>query len=142
MTREEATKLLALIKVAYPTSYRDMDGDMIQATVNMWQSSFPSTPFAIMQLAFDRYRRVSKFPPTVAEITDELSKLYWIAVGEANIAKTLGDKGNVKRCAFVMDHTYRFIGDTADVGFDSISDEMLLEHEKRLMLGDGGYEQG
>ena len=35
MTREESIKLLALIKVAYPTAYKDMDNASKQATVNI-----------------------------------------------------------------------------------------------------------
>lgn len=140
MTREESVKLLALIKVAYPTAYRDMDGDMIQATVTMWQVSFPSVPFVIMQLAFDRYRRVNKFPPTVAEMSEELQKLYWIAVGEASAAKTVGDTGVFRRCEYIMSHTWRYSDNISDIGFNSISEDILLEHEKHRMIGGGEHE--
>ena len=59
MNREEAIKFLALVKVAYPNSYRDMDNASKQATVNMWQVSFPNTPFVVITMAFDNFRRKS-----------------------------------------------------------------------------------
>lgn len=137
MTREESAKLLALIKVAYPTAYRDMDTDMVNATVNMWQVSFPAVPYAVMQLAFDRFRRVNKFPPTVAEMTEELQNLYWIAAGEANIAKSAGDGDKFRRCEYIMSHTWRYGNYEPAINFTSISEDVLLEHEKYRMIGGG-----
>ena len=137
MTREESARLLALIKVAYPTAYRDMDTDMINATVNMWQVSFPAVPYVIMQLAFDRFRRVSKYPPTVAEMNEELGKLYWMSAAEANSAKTLGDGDKYKRCEFIMAHTWQYGNYEPSINFTSISEDVLLEHEKIRMIGGG-----
>ena len=79
MNREESIKFLALVKVAYPNSYKDMDKASKQATVNMWQISFPHTPFDVMSMAIDNFRRKSTFPPTVAEIIEELRKLNYKA---------------------------------------------------------------
>ena len=137
MTREESAKLLALIKVAYPTAYRDMDSDMANATVNMWQVSFPAVPYAVMQLAFDRFRRVNKFPPTVAEMTEELQRLYWAAAGEAVSAKSVGDGDKFRRCEYIMSHTWRYGNYEPSINFSSISEDVLLEHEKHRMIGDG-----
>lgn len=137
MTREESAKLLALIKVAYPTAYRDMDSDMANATVNMWQVSFPAVPYAVMQLAFDRFRRVNKFPPTVAEMTEELQRLYWAAAGEAVTAKSVGDGDKFRRCEYIMSHTWRYGNYEPAINFTSISEDVLLEHERHRMIGDG-----
>ena len=59
MNKQEAVKLLALIKVAYPTAYRDMDDATKKATVSMWQMSFPDIPYPIMEQAFNHFRMVS-----------------------------------------------------------------------------------
>ena len=80
MNRTEAAKLLALIKVAYPSTYRDMDDRTKMATVTMWQSTFPNVPYAVMEMAFDHFRRVSKFAPTVADMYDELKGLHYRAL--------------------------------------------------------------
>lgn len=92
MNREESIKLLALIKVAYPTAYKDMDKETKLATVNMWQTTFPSVPYAIMEMAFNRFRMTSKFPPTVAEMAEELVNVYYQALESTIEARSIGDK--------------------------------------------------
>lgn len=95
MNREESIKLLALIKVAYPSAYKDMDKETKLATVNMWQTTFPSVPYPIMEMAFNRFRMVSKFPPTVAEMAEELVNVHYQALEEAMYAQYLEDKESI-----------------------------------------------
>ena len=105
MNKTEAAKLLALIKVAYPSTYRDMDEKTKIATVNMWQSTFPTVPYAVMEMAFDHFRRVSKFAPTIADMFDELKSLHFHAL-EA-LATT--DDNDVREIANkIMQHTSQF----------------------------------
>lgn len=80
MSYEESIKLLALIKLSYPNSYKDIDVDTQKATVNMWHKKFENVPFKIMELALDHFTNVSKFPPTVADIREELKGLYYEAM--------------------------------------------------------------
>ena len=108
MNREEAIKLLALIKVAYPTAYKDMDNASKQATVNMWQTSFGRVPYPIMEMAFNHFRMVSKFPPTVAEMAEELKSLYFQAFEGAAQAKMFGTNEEFQKCRFVMQHTEEY----------------------------------
>lgn len=105
MTREETIKLLALIKVAYPTAYKDMDTATKLATVNMWQTSFSAAPYPIMEMAFNNFRMVSKYPPTVAEMCDELKHLHWQAVEDSLRAMTFGGREDLLACEWVMKHT-------------------------------------
>lgn len=112
MTEKEAIKLLALIKVAYPTAYRDMDDASKRATVAMWYQTFASVPYPIMEMAFDHFRRVSKFPPTVADMFDALKEVYNAAVGE--LFETLQfskDPEAIRRYEYIMKHTERFKAD-------------------------------
>ena len=76
MTLEESAKLLALIKLAYPNSYKDIDKGTQLATVNLWQRAFNQVPFAVMELALDHFVKGSKFPPTIAEMCDELKSIH------------------------------------------------------------------
>ena len=108
MNKQEATRLLALIKVAYPTAYRDMDEASKKATVNMWQMSFPDMPYPIMEQAFNHFRMVSKFPPTVAEMVGELKNIYNQAVEGALVSKTMGNLEMVEQYRLVMTHTARY----------------------------------
>ena len=108
MNKQESAKLLSLIKLSYPTAYRDIDRDTANATVNMWQMSFPDIPYAIMEQAFNHYRMVSKFPPTVAEMVEELKGIYNQAVEGALIYKGLGDQEMVNQYRLVMAYTARY----------------------------------
>lgn len=105
MTLEESVKLLALIKLAYPNSYRDIDKDTQLATVNMWQRAFDTTPFPIMELALDHFVKASKFPPTIAEICDELKGIYYEAWENVMFLEDGEQQNFYKR---IMQHTERF----------------------------------
>lgn len=108
MNREETIKLLALIKVAYPTAYRDMDNTTKNATVNMWMATFPKVPYNVMEMAFNHFRLVSKFPPTVADITEELKTLYYKALDGAMVARTFGEKEELKGNMWIMEQTVAY----------------------------------
>lgn len=108
MNKQEAIKLLALIKVAYPTAYKDMDNASKQATVSMWQMSFPDVPYPIMEQAFNHFRMISKFPPTVAEMVEELRNIYHQATEYALVCKSLGDHETAQRYWAIMDCIARY----------------------------------
>ena len=108
MNKQEAVKLLALIKVAYPTAYRDMDDASKKATVNMWAGSFPDVPYPIMEQAFSHFRMVSKFPPTVAEMVEELKHIHYQALEGAMLHKNLGNEDEVRRYRAIMSCTSRY----------------------------------
>ena len=112
MNKQEAAKLLSLIKLSYPASYRDLDKASANATVNMWQLSFPDVPYAIMEQAFNRFRMVSKFPPTVADMVEELRHLYYQALEGESIQALLKNQDGVRLFRAVMHYTARYIDDT------------------------------
>lgn len=115
MNKQEAIQLLALIKVAYPTAYRDMDEASKKATVNMWAMSFPDVPYPIMEQALNHFRMVSKYPPTVAEMVEELMQLHYRATEGALLAKTMGNQDQVEQYRMVMSYTSRYM-DTDSLG--------------------------
>ena len=152
MNKQEAVKLLALIKVAYPTAYRDMDDASKMATVNMWQMSFADVPYPIMEQAFSHFRMVSKFPPTVAEMVDELKNIHNEATECALINKTLGNEEAVRQYRMVMSITARY-KDGSNLGglnmrglqgllnggdYDAGTSGNWLDRENRLSLLDAG----
>ena len=112
MNKQEAAKLLSLIKLSYPASYRDLDKASANATVNMWQLSFPDVPYAIMEQAFNRFRMVSKFPPTVADMVDELRHLYYQALEGESIQALLKNQDGVRLFRAVMHYTAKYIDNT------------------------------
>ena len=152
MNKQEAVKLLALVKVAYPTAYRDMDEASKKATVNMWQMSFADVPYLIMEQAFSHFRMVSKFPPTVAEMVEELKNIHDEAVECALINKTLGNEEAVRQYRMVMDITARY-KDSSNLGglnmrglqgllnggeYNAGTSGNWLDRENRLSLLDAG----
>lgn len=133
MTREEAKKLLALIKVAYPNSYKDMDRDFALATVNMWQSTFPEVPYVIMETAFNQFRKKSKFPPTVADMYEELQGLYFSAVESV---MSTNNKQLKTAGKYIMEHTKNFkYGAEKEMFNPGPVSELLGSGEEKLMLG-------
>lgn len=108
MNDQEAAKLLSLVKLSYPQSYRDMDRESAAATVRMWAASFESVPYAIMERAFDRYRMRSQYPPTVAELARELGRLYFCAEDAAFAHRALGNESMVRQLRGVMACTESF----------------------------------
>ena len=132
MTREEAIKLLAIIKVAYPSSYKDMDKTSAEATVNMWHTSFPDVPYVVMEMAFNNFRMQSKFPPTVADMYEELQRLYWVALGDR--LDPFNSNERVKKCEFLIAATERFrIQNHAVINYGSISNKELNAFEHKLL---------
>lgn len=115
MNKQEATQLLALIKVAYPTAYRDMDTATKKATVNMWAMSFPDVPYPIMEQALAHFRMTSKFPPTVAEMVEELRHIHSQATESALNYKALGMEELAQKYWAIMDITSRY-KDGRDLG--------------------------
>jgi hypothetical protein len=134
MTREEAIKFLALIKVAYPTAYKDMDKENKLATVNMWQSTFPQIPLRIMEFAFDHFRRVSKFPPTVAEMYEELRHVYYRALQDSLTNE--GCKEIEDRAEWIMAYTSQFRGNNTpcQINYTSIQREELVLPEAKPQM--------
>lgn len=108
MNTQEATKLLALIKVAYPNSYKGMDDDSLMATVNMWHRSFADIPYRVMEMAFDRLRMTLKFPPTVADFAEQLRSLHYEADQIAGICRSIGDTRRLSVWTDISRATYAF----------------------------------
>ena len=108
MNKQEAAKLLSLIKLSYPTAYRDIDKDTANATVTMWASSFADCPYPIIEQAFNHYRMTHKFPPTVAEMVEELQHIHYEATELAMIHKTMGEMAKVEQYRMVMAYTSRY----------------------------------
>lgn len=115
MNKVEAAKLLELITLSYPNAYRGMEDAWKKATINMWQMSFPDMPYPIMEQAFNHYRMTSKFPPTVAEMVEELKHIYFQATEGALIHKGLGNQEAVEQYRLVMAYTARY-KDTDNLG--------------------------
>ena len=158
MNKKEAAKLLTLIKLSYPTSYKDLDDEWNMATINMWAGSFRDVPYSIMEQGFDRYRMNHKFPPTVAEMAEELRYIHNSAETCMQVQKLMGNRQAMEHCMAVMAITERFkcndvggsglwglqgklIGGVYDDAYSGASGDRTLSGD-RLPLPDPGGQRG
>ena len=77
MTREEAIKVLAILKAAYPNSYRGMTKEEAHGTVAVWAAQFAGVPVSVVMIAVNKIISKNTFPPSINEVKDELRGLYW-----------------------------------------------------------------
>ena len=151
MTKKEAAKLLELIQLSYPASYRDKDDGFKMATINMWHSSFEDVPYPIVEQAFNHYRMTNKFPPSVAEMVEELKGVYYQALEQASIHHNLGNKELVSCFQEIMRYTDRYAkGNVGGLKFDNLlpllnggegyagASRNRLDRENRLPFLDAG----
>ena len=134
MTKKEAAMLLDLIKLSYPNAYRDMNGEWKVATINMWAGSFNDVPYPIIEQAFNHYRMSHKFPPTVAEMVEELRHIYYEATECALIHKGMGNQEMVNQYRLVMAYS-AWYKDTDSLGGLNIG-------SLQGRIGGGGNVQG
>lgn len=112
MTRQDAAKLLSLIKLSYPAAYQHIDKETASATINMWHMTFLDLPYPIMEQAYNHYRMSHKYPPTVAEIVEELRHIYYDALQCAEVQKYVGRQDIINQCKLVMEYTKPYATNT------------------------------
>ena len=77
MTREESIKVLAILKAAYPNSYRGMTKEEAHGTVAVWAAQFAGVPASVVMIAVNKIISKNTFPPSINEVKDEIRGLYW-----------------------------------------------------------------
>ena len=81
MTTKEAAQILAILKAAYPNSYKGMSEEDAMGTISVWALQFADMPAEIVLMAVHKAISSSTFPPSIAEVKDKLTSLYWEAYG-------------------------------------------------------------
>lgn len=84
MTTGETTVILAAITAAYPNAYKNMSQEEARAVVTVWAIQFADMPADIVFMAVNKAIATSKYPPTIAEVKQKVSALYWEAYGHMN----------------------------------------------------------
>ena len=77
MTLRETQGILALIKAAYPSFYRDMPKADLMAAVNLWQTQFADYDFKLVNAALHALIATQKegYPPTIGAVKEQIAKL-------------------------------------------------------------------
>lgn len=105
MTQKEATQVLAILKAAYPNSYRGMTKEEAIGTVNVWAMQFHNIPVDIVLLAVNKLISTSQFPPAISEVKNKLGSLYWEAYEELRCHKKWLTEEQVKYLQYIKDST-------------------------------------
>lgn len=79
MTKTETVKILAILKAAYPNSYKGMSKEEANATVTIWAAQFAGIPVEIVMMAVNKLISTNQFPPAISEVKQRISNLYWEA---------------------------------------------------------------
>lgn len=79
MTREETIKILAILKAAYPNSYKNMTKEEASGTVTVWAMQFATIPAEVVMVAVNKLISTSPFPPAICEVKERIRSLYWEA---------------------------------------------------------------
>ena len=74
MTREETQKILAVIRAAYPSFYKDSTKSDIAVAINLWQDMFIDESYQNVALAVKSIIKTSKFAPAIAEVLEQVNK--------------------------------------------------------------------
>ncbi len=81
MTQKEATQILAILKAAYPNSYKGMTKEEAIGTVNVWATQFIDMPVSVVMLAVNKLISTNTFPPSINEVKERIRGLYFEAWG-------------------------------------------------------------
>ena len=79
MTREETTKVLAILKAAYPNSYKNMSKEEAMGTVGVWHMQFANVHPEIVMMAVQKCISTCTFPPSISEVKKKIGSLHWEA---------------------------------------------------------------
>ena len=75
MTRQEALAVMAMLKTAYPTFYKDLSKEDISAAVNLWATMFSEESIQVVTEAIKALMCTLKFPPTIADVKEKIREI-------------------------------------------------------------------
>lgn len=76
MTESDTKKVLAMLKAAYPNSFKTMTREEAFGMIHVWQMQFNTLLPELVMLAVNRLIGKSTFPPSIAEVKAELHNVY------------------------------------------------------------------
>lgn len=84
MNKREAAQILAILKAAYPNSYKGMSKEEAMGTVSVWAMQFSDMPVDIVMMAVNKAIATSQFPPAVSEVKKKIGAIHWEAWQQLN----------------------------------------------------------
>lgn len=77
MTRDGVKSVVALLKLAYQNYYKDYSIEEMKALIKLWEIQFENYDDNLVADAVNCLISTNKFPPTIADIKDLISKYSW-----------------------------------------------------------------
>ena len=75
MNRDQIVAILGTLKTAYPKFYAEMSRDEMYNTIDLWTEMFAHENPALVVAAVKNLINTFKWPPTIADIKEEMYKL-------------------------------------------------------------------
>ncbi len=136
MTQHEAAQVLAILKAAYPNSYKGMTPEEATGTINVWAMQFIDISVDIVMMAIHKHISTNPFPPAICEVKEKIHKLHWEAYEYVNGWKA--SKESIDET--VLDQYTRIYAETKlykhNCGFEP-SLRKMISGNNMLLLGSG-----
>lgn len=75
MTRDETMAIMGVLKTAYPSYMRGVDGVDLDNTIELWAEMFDDAPASVVAVAVKQLIKTCKFPPTIADVLEKVRVL-------------------------------------------------------------------
>ena len=75
MTRQEVKQLMAQIRAAWPSFYRDADADTLRTAMDLWAQALEQLTARDARRALALLMRESRYPPTAADVWQAAQRL-------------------------------------------------------------------
>ena len=79
MNTKETIQILAILKAAYPNSYKNITPKEASGTISVWAAQFSDIPVNIVLMAVQKHIGRATFPPSVFEIKKNIQEIHWEA---------------------------------------------------------------
>ena len=134
MTPKEATQVLAILKAAYPNSYKGMTPEEATGTVNVWAIQFRDVSVDIVLMAVNKLIGSNKFPPAISDVKEKICSLHWEAyeVVSCRTAAHIEQPAVLEQYQRIYDETYDY---RHKQGFEPTLRDMM--GNQRLLLSEG-----
>lgn len=82
MNTKEAAQVLAILKSAYPNSYKSITPETASGTISIWAVQFADIPADVVLIAVNKWIATNVFPPSIHEVKNKIGSLCWEASEE------------------------------------------------------------
>lgn len=133
MTDKEAVQVLAILKAAYPNSYKGMTKEEAKGTATVWAVQFANIPVEVVLIAVNKLIATSPFPPAICDVKKKFGSIYFEADEKIRINERMGGK-DTKQIEF-----YKMVREATASNKYNIEEPTILEvigGSNVLMIGE------